>query len=332
MVSLHTILYKKKQFYSNVFIEFKLASLVLLIVFSLPLHSCSPVQNDFFSEGMDYYNQGKYSYAIELFDSALQTSPESIIYFSKAKALNKMNRNTEAVNTYSRAIEIQPNYAEAYLNRGLGYLELQKFAESLRDFNTCLGLDENLYETYFARAYLNSYINNYEDAITDYNKYISLMPDDARGYVNRGNVRGLMEDPLGAIDDFTTAIELDPENINAFISRGTDKGILGDYEGAIEDFTSAINLDTSAVLYYFMRGEAKFLIDDFAGAIADYEIMIQRNPRDGRGFYAKGLAELNMLNKNKGCADLKKAAELGFVEAFSAIQEYCIASPKKKSK
>lgn len=50
----------------------------------------------------------------------------------------------EAIADFSRAIELNPDYALAYGNRGVAYQGLQRYRESLSDLNRAieLGLEE----------------------------------------------------------------------------------------------------------------------------------------------------------------------------------------------
>lgn len=73
-------------------------------------------------------------------------------YFNRGVANDSSGRINEAISGYSKALEIDPGFAEAYNNRGSAY-EL---------------------------------IGQYNQAISDYSKFIDLNPTDAVAYSNRG--------------------------------------------------------------------------------------------------------------------------------------------------
>ena len=50
----------------------------------------------------------------------------------------------EAIADYTKAIEIDPGFAEAYLNRGLAHWLQGHQAEAERDFDRCLKLNSDL--------------------------------------------------------------------------------------------------------------------------------------------------------------------------------------------
>lgn len=91
-----------------------------------------------------------------------------------------------AIVNLTKAIELNPNFAEAYNNRGIAYRK--------KGNHTC--------------------------AIADYTKAIELKPDFAKAYNNRGNAYSDKGNYGRAIDDYTKAIKLKPDFINAYYNRG----------------------------------------------------------------------------------------------------------------
>ena len=58
------------------------------------------------------------------------------------KRLN-LKQYSEAIADYSIAIELNPNYAEAYNNRGLAKYNLKKYSEVIADLDKAIELDPN---------------------------------------------------------------------------------------------------------------------------------------------------------------------------------------------
>jgi tetratricopeptide (TPR) repeat protein len=61
---------------------------------------------------------------------------------------NKMIRDLwdKAVGDFSRAIELNPGYFDAYLNRGVAYINLKKIDQAVADFSKAGGLlDRGVY-------------------------------------------------------------------------------------------------------------------------------------------------------------------------------------------
>jgi tetratricopeptide (TPR) repeat protein len=74
---------------------------------------------------------------------------------------------------------------------------------------------------------------------------------------------------------------------------------------------------------YYNRGFAKVNLQDFPEAIIDFTTAIDFNPEFAEAFNNRGLSHIMLGDRQNGCADLQKAAELGFVTASQAMAEYC---------
>ncbi len=128
-----------------------------------------------------------------------------------------------------------------------------------------------------------------------------------------------------AIDDYNQAIEIDPKDASIYVNRGRAKQEIGDFSGAIKDYSKAIEVDPKYSSSYGHRGKIKFDLGDKRGAIDDYNKAIDNDPSNeniGGWYYNRGVAKLQ-TGEQSGCIDLSKAGELGCVEAFELIKEYC---------
>ena len=114
---------------------------------------------------------------------------------------------------YDKAIELNPNHADAYYKRGDVYDEMGEYGKAIADYNKAIELDPNHALAYYNRGCAYGEIGEYEKAIADYNKAIELNPNDADAYYNRGLAyHGKGEVPK-AVSDLEKCIGLstDPE-------------------------------------------------------------------------------------------------------------------------
>ena len=87
---------------------------------------------------------------------------------------------------YSKAIELAPDSADVYYNRGDAYDEMGEYGKAIADYNKAIELDPNHTLAYYNRGCAYGEIGAYDKAIADYNKAIELNPNDALAYYNRG--------------------------------------------------------------------------------------------------------------------------------------------------
>jgi outer membrane protein OmpA-like peptidoglycan-associated protein len=90
-------------------------------------------------------------------------------WFQKGVAYENQAVYGEAINMFSAAIDLDPNYTEAYFHRGKAYRihEITATLEALDDFSMVIALDPKNAEAYYQRGLLNEYIIKNEAAKSD---------------------------------------------------------------------------------------------------------------------------------------------------------------------
>lgn len=148
-----------------------------------------------------------------------------------------------AIANYDRAIELNPNYADAYFFRGGTKFVQRDYRGAIADYGRVIELNPDNAQAYFLRGDTKVMLGDHDGAIADYDRVIELNPDDAEAYYNRGIAKSKLGDHDGAIEDYDRAIELNPEHAGAYNNRIIAKRDLGDHEGAIADYDRAVELD-----------------------------------------------------------------------------------------
>ena len=202
-------------------------------------------------------------------------------WFDKGVNFHESGNYKEALNAYNKMIELDPQYAGAYVTRGLAYHNL----------------------------------GNRQQAINDYNKAIQLNPQHANAYRLRGIIHAGLKNYQEAINDYNTAIQLNPQYASAFWHRGLAYTDLGNYQQAINDFDRVIELTPQDDAAYKYRGLSYAMLGNHQQAINDYSKAIELGPKDARAYYSRGISYLLLKNKQKAIEDVKTAAKLGYKDA-----------------
>jgi len=74
---------------------------------------------------------------------------------------------------------------------------------------------------------------------------------------------------------------------------------------------------------YLYRAACKSALKNFPGALADYELAIACDAGYAPAYFRKGLVEIQIGQKDQGCADLLQAKKLGYREGEQEIKKYC---------
>ncbi len=185
----------------------------------------------------------------------------------------------------------------------------------------------NQYQT-IPQAYINRgiiYMNNNKTAesLADYNKAISLEPDFSKGYSNRAIVYTNENKFDLAIQDYEKAIKLDPKNAIAFNNRGILYKKNNLFKEATENFNEAIKLKPTYVDAFHNRGVSLYNLGRYDEALSDFNTALKFKPNVGRSIFFRGLVENAMGNKDVACRDLQTAVTLGYPQAAEQYNNLC---------
>ncbi len=180
-----------------------------------------------------------------------------------------------------RANELNDDPA-VHIERGLTYLNQGQFEWAIAEYDKAIELDPNLAEAYVRRAFVHKVLGQYEQAMADYDKAIELSPNNAMYYNDRGFAYAEQEQHEQAIRDYDKAIELGPNHPNidyAYNNRGFAYGNLEKYDQALHDFERAITLNRDNAWIFYNRGLIYLKMGKSTMAIADLELSLQlENP------------------------------------------------------
>ncbi len=202
-------------------------------------------------------------------------------HLTKGTQLLKHGKLYQSISAMTQAIEIEPKYAEAYINRGLAYYHLAQYKEAISDFTQTIMLKQYTADAYASRGDVHRSLNDVSNAISDYtasikrSKNAGVLSKRGRCYLKTGNFDG-------AISDYSEVVEHRPTAI-AYYNRGRayfEKHLHSDkkketLELALDDFNRSIELQPKYAIAYFSRGDVygyleqpKFQESDYSQAAA----------------------------------------------------------------
>ena len=95
----------------------------------------------------------------------------------------------KAIVEFDQAIESDPDYAEAYCDRGVARYMNGEHEEALRDFEMALEKDPTLGKAHFHRAVLLDQAGKTDEAIEAYESFISYPQRSPAIFIQRANQR-----------------------------------------------------------------------------------------------------------------------------------------------
>ncbi|XP_021969695.1 serine/threonine-protein phosphatase 5 isoform X1 [Helianthus annuus] len=90
------------------------------------------------------FKANKFSQAIDLYTKAIELNGQNAVYWAnRAFSHAKLEEYGSAIQDASRAIEIDPKYSKGYYRRGAAYLSMGKFKDALKDFQQVKRISPN---------------------------------------------------------------------------------------------------------------------------------------------------------------------------------------------
>lgn len=175
---------------------------------------------DYLKQGNAFFFDSRYDDAITSYDKAIQLNPELYeAWFTKASLLTLLQCYDEAVSAYRFATQLKPESYEAWAGQGTALIKVKK----------------------------------YDAAISALNEAIALRPEDHLALFNRGSAYEGMNLPETALIDYEAALGVKPDFVKAHLGKAHLLEQLAEYASAIAAYDAVLSLnisETSDVWYH----------------------------------------------------------------------------------
>ena len=146
---------------------------------------------------------------LQSYSKAIAIDPKLAAAFHfRGNAYAALNDPKAAISEYTKAIRIEPKFADALISRGILMRETGNFDGALSDFSRVIKLNKkDTYALYFrGLSYLGK--GDCRRAIADFNKVIAIGPEFAEVYQQRAIAYSKLGDTVRALADQATAADI----------------------------------------------------------------------------------------------------------------------------
>jgi TolB-like protein/cytochrome c-type biogenesis protein CcmH/NrfG len=228
----------------------------------------------------------------------------------------------EAVDYFQQAIELDPNFALAYVgladayiwqsNSG-GFPRQEVLAKAQVAVDKALALDEGLGEAYNSLAGILQERRDFDAADATYQRALELNPNYATTYYWYGELlRNILDRPDEALALHRKAFELDPLSAAVIADVGLDLSELGRFDEALASYENALEVDPEDItanlfigLHYF------YVLGQLDGALVRFAKTLSIDPDDSETTYFLGLVFLSLGDTDRAEYWIQRSIELG---------------------
>ncbi len=249
-------------------------------------------------------------------------SPYEKLIFEGNKKMGEKNLSG-ALETWAKAIALQPAKDVAYGSRALTYINQGNLEKALTDLTEAIRLKPTSSTYHGNRAYVYKELKKRTEAMADYNKAIELDPQNMV-YADRAMMKF-------GIDQKDPSIETDLKaHLDGYYKDDFNHYLLATYydrngrmSDAVTYFTKAIAVNNTTSDYFVARGHSNFSLKQHAAAIDDFTSAIKLSPARGDAYYARGVVKGELRDKDAACIDWRKAESLGQKDVEGYIKSIC---------
>jgi tetratricopeptide (TPR) repeat protein len=196
----------------------------LLLVISLILSVCRGFpQSDaerFYLSGKQALENTNYLLANDEFSRSVQSDPNyTEAYVGRGQARYQLKDIERAIADFTKAIELDPLNLSAHLYRGKANYVVQNYQSSIQDLNFVLERDQSNTEALFCRAESQFQLGNMGESIADYTKLTELEPDNAAMLQSLGYARFKAGDLQGACMAWQKSLDKGNKSVDQLIQK-----------------------------------------------------------------------------------------------------------------
>ena len=260
--------------------------------------------------GLTYYELSYVEEAIVSFDKAVEIKPDFYnAWYVRGVALMNLSRQAEAILSFDKALEFISE-GHIWLTRGNALGILEKHEEAIISFNNALEISPDSYMSWFYRGLSLGILGRYEEAILSFDKSLQINSKDYTIWYAKACILSKLNKHEEAIISCNNALKLNPNDEKSFGDLGILLKILGKNEEAIYNFDRALEFNSNNHEILNSRGIALSNLGRYEEAITSYDQAIQTNPNEPNAYYNKSCAYSIQNQVELALENLQKAIQL----------------------
>ena len=216
--------------------------------------------------------------------------------------LRVSNKIEDSLIYLDRAIFLNPNYAEALINRGLIKLTRNDKPGALSDLETAHKLKPHIRQIWDLVISLNLELKQFGQAKSFLVKMVEVDPSNVKNFMNLAFCNQTLGDLESAIDNYKQVLKVNPDFAEAYYNMGILLNEGGDLEGAIHSYQQAVSIQPTHAQAYYNMGNVLRRCGDFEAAIDRYKQALKIKPDYAQAYY-------NIGNSLRDRGDLEAAIE-----------------------
>ncbi|MBW4618240.1 MAG: tetratricopeptide repeat protein [Cyanosarcina radialis HA8281-LM2] len=241
-------------------------------------------------KGKALYNLSRYQDSIEAFDKAMAIDPRSFdawygkglawyqLGATRSSSNNDSEANLEANKAFEKAVEIQPQSAEALTYYASTLILLGRYDRAVAISERALKINPNVPESWFYQGRALVELQRYPDAITAFDRAIAINSNLAEAWAGKGLALNGLKQYRAALRSFDRALEIRSGLLEALLGKGKALQQLSRDREALAAFMDATNAFPDNAESWNLKGEVLFKLQRYEEAQESFNEALRIEP------------------------------------------------------
>jgi tetratricopeptide (TPR) repeat protein len=243
----------------------------------------------FYRQGDTFYNLKSYDRALQAYEKALEIRPEyAEAWIGKGNVQQASGNSKAALNSYEKAIQIQPRNWQAWVGRAQVLDKLGKSQEAIDTYKGAIQIDKNAKEAWQGLAQIQMRLKQYPEAIHSFDRLLKIEDNDAFAWYQKGWAWQNLRDYQEALKAYDKAVEIKPDLSSAWYQKGNVLMNLRKDEEAVQAYEKAVQFQPKLDIAWYSLGIALSRLGRNEEALNAYTQATQVRANNGEAWYQKG--------------------------------------------
>ncbi len=226
-----------------------------------------------YSQGLGILSRDEYARAAGYFEKAVEIDPNyAEAWYQAGFCYGMLGRHTDALKASKQAAKLRPEWSETYVNIGTSSYALGQYKEAVDAYRQAAKIDANNADTQYALGLSLNKLGLTDEEILAFKRAVALKPDYVNAYELLGTAyfkQKRYNESLAAFEQLKT-YKPDAKTYNYL---GENYFELGKTQESVDAFNNAVSYNSNFDKARFNLGRAYLKLGDRDNAMVQYEIL-----------------------------------------------------------
>ena len=226
-----------------------------------------------YSQGLGILSRDDFAKAVAFFEKAVEIDPNyAEAWYQAGFCYGMLGRHNEALKASRQAAKLRPNWTETFVNIGASSFALGQYKDAVEAYRTAVKLDESNSETQYALGLSLGRLNRTDEELLAYKRTVALKPDHVAAIEKMGLAYFKQKRYQEAIQAFELLKTYKPD-AKVYNYLGESYLEIGKSEESLVALSVAVNYDSDFDKARYNLGRAYLKQGDRDAANVQYEIL-----------------------------------------------------------